>query len=413
MTDKQILEVLSKAATKTCGRFSPEQLERPMVKEIPLMLRLHKFFLSAFIPAFFIANAEAQSTVKGKIAIPKQLHKDMLPKIMGLTSYNVVPEMNVTGKVLDESGSSLNAVSVYFKGTKQGTTTNAQGNFSINYPFDGKDIIVEFSYVGFTTKEVKVSRDSIRPIEVILEKSNAVKLGEVVVVSSATGDNDNTGYSLVYNGVSERLVKGKVINDAGEAVPFATIQLNPQQSIIAGTNGVFSLKTTFNQKDIELTTSSVGYQTEKNTYNLNTIHEEVLTITLKNNAVLPDVSVLCWPATSLTGMLGGLSIVTRVTSFDTAHTLIQKVFNNEMFKAYPNPAEKGSSVNLIFKKAGNYTVQIFDNAGKLYLSKEFKNIPSKQIESLTLSTLISSGSYCIKAINNDSNKQFVDKLLIQ
>jgi hypothetical protein len=136
-------------------------------------------------------------------------------------------------------------------------------------------------------------------------------------------------------------------------------------------------------------------------------------IALKNNAVLPDVSVSCSPATSLTAMVGGLSIVTRVTSFDTAHTFIQKVFNNEMFKAYPNPAVKGSSVNLIFKKAGNYTVQIFDNAGKLYLSKEFKNILSKQTESLTLEAIKSSGSYFIKAINNDSNKQFVDKLLVR
>jgi protocatechuate 3,4-dioxygenase beta subunit len=412
MTDQQILEVLAKAATKTCGRFSPEQLERPMVKEIPLMLRPHKFFLSAFIPAFFIANAGAQSTIKGKIAIPKQSQTSPQPMIMGLTIPKIVPDIKVAGKVMDEKGNPLNGVSVNVKDNRQGTVTDAQGKFTIDYSAGDKDIIVEFSYAGFATKEVEVIRNNTRPFEVILEKANTVTLGEVVVVPSESNDNDSKS-SARYNSETKRTVRGRVMNEAGEPVPFASIQLNPRKTITADDNGVFNFQTPFSKKHIALTTSSVGFQTEKNIYDIDATADETLIIMLKNNAVLSDVSVSCSPATALTGMVGGLSIVTRVTSFDTAHTIIQKVFNNEMFKAYPNPAEKGSSVNLIFKKAGNYTVQIFDNAGKLYLSKEFKNILSKQTESLTLEAIKSSGSYFIKAINNDSNKQFVDKLLVR
>ncbi|HEX8460559.1 MAG TPA: T9SS type A sorting domain-containing protein, partial [Segetibacter sp.] len=136
-------------------------------------------------------------------------------------------------------------------------------------------------------------------------------------------------------------------------------------------------------------------------------------ITLKNKAVIPPVTVSCSAATSFTGMVGGLSIVRRVTVRDTASAFVQKVFHNEMFKTYPNPAVKGSSVNLVFKKAGNYSVQIFDNAGRLYLVKEFKKVDANKVQRIALPLAIGSGTYFIKALNYNAQKQFVDKLIIQ
>src|SRR5689334_12788028 len=63
-------------------------------------------------------------------------------------------DINVHGTVKDANGLALNGISVSIKGTTTGTTTNAEGNFSIKVP-DSKTILA-FSSVGFITKEVTV-----------------------------------------------------------------------------------------------------------------------------------------------------------------------------------------------------------------------------------------------------------------
>ncbi len=88
------------------------------------------------------------------------------------------PDITVTGKVSDEKGEGLPGVSILVKGTQQGTTTNAEGNFSLSVP-DEKAVLV-FSYVGYVSEEVVVNgRSSINVSMQIDTKS----LEEVVVTA--------------------------------------------------------------------------------------------------------------------------------------------------------------------------------------------------------------------------------------
>ena len=67
MTDKEILQILSKAAGNSCGRFTSDQLQRPMFEELPVRSKPYKFFLSAIIPTFLLANigmAQKNSSTK-------------------------------------------------------------------------------------------------------------------------------------------------------------------------------------------------------------------------------------------------------------------------------------------------------------------------------------------------------------
>jgi TonB-linked SusC/RagA family outer membrane protein len=62
----------------------------------------------------------------------------------------------VTGKVTSsEDGSSLPGVSVIVPGTKTGTTTNADGQFSLSVPAGTRALT--FSFVGFVTKRAEIS----------------------------------------------------------------------------------------------------------------------------------------------------------------------------------------------------------------------------------------------------------------
>ncbi|MDX1938782.1 MAG: SusC/RagA family TonB-linked outer membrane protein [Flavihumibacter sp.] len=85
---------------------------------------------------------------------------------------------SVKGTVTDQNGSGIPNVTVTVKGTTAGTKTDDAGNFSITAR---KGDILNFSSVGFVTKEVAVS-DEGAVIKLILN-TNARDLGEVVVTA--------------------------------------------------------------------------------------------------------------------------------------------------------------------------------------------------------------------------------------
>lgn len=83
----------------------------------------------------------------------------------------------VTGLVIDESEQALPGVSVMIKGTQSGTTTNRDGNFSIQAK--AGDILV-FKAIGSETKEVAITDQSRLTVQLKIESQ---ALNEVVVTA--------------------------------------------------------------------------------------------------------------------------------------------------------------------------------------------------------------------------------------
>ena len=74
-----------------------------------------------------------------------------------LISAGIVNAQTVTGKVTAQSDATpLPGVSVLQKGTTIGTTTDSQGNFSLN--LNNNDAVLVFSFIGFLSQEVSVWR---------------------------------------------------------------------------------------------------------------------------------------------------------------------------------------------------------------------------------------------------------------
>ncbi len=86
------------------------------------------------------------------------------------------PPVTVRGTVKDRAGGMMPQVSVYIKGTQNGTVTNEKGEFSINANL--YDSLV-FSFVGYKTQTVFVS-DS-RQLNIVLDAQEG-SLNEVAVV---------------------------------------------------------------------------------------------------------------------------------------------------------------------------------------------------------------------------------------
>ena len=87
-------------------------------------------------------------------------------------------ELLIRGSVKDADGFPLPGVTVQIKGTNQGTTTDADGEYYIMVKEVENPVLV-FSFIGMETQEVKFQKGKHR-INVVLEESKQ-QLEEVVV----------------------------------------------------------------------------------------------------------------------------------------------------------------------------------------------------------------------------------------
>ena len=91
-------------------------------------------------------------------------------------------ERTVSGTVTsEESGEALPGVNVVVKGTTAGTVTNIDGNYQLQVPEDQG--ILQFSFIGFLTKEVEVGSQSTLNVNLAPDIKS---LQEVVVVGYGT-----------------------------------------------------------------------------------------------------------------------------------------------------------------------------------------------------------------------------------
>ena len=105
----------------------------------------------------------------------------------GITSLQARPltkavaEWQLTGRVVSQSNEGLPGVTVVLKGTTVGTTTGADGNFTLSVPERAGTLV--FSYIGFQTKEQSFSESGTLTIKLTEDTKS---LDEVVVVGYGT-----------------------------------------------------------------------------------------------------------------------------------------------------------------------------------------------------------------------------------
>src|SRR4051794_31487210 len=85
---------------------------------------------------------------------------------------------SITGKVADEKGSPIANASVLVKGTTTGTTTAADGSFTLSVPSNARSLVI--SYIGRGEKEVTIGSNNSYNITLTANASNDMQ--EVVVV---------------------------------------------------------------------------------------------------------------------------------------------------------------------------------------------------------------------------------------
>jgi TonB-linked SusC/RagA family outer membrane protein len=86
--------------------------------------------------------------------------------------------IRVTGAVFDNMDSPLPGVTIVIRGTRQGTTTDVNGEYSISVPND--TCVLQFSYLGFIPQEIVVGNKRVISVNLSEETTS---LDEVTVVA--------------------------------------------------------------------------------------------------------------------------------------------------------------------------------------------------------------------------------------
>lgn len=142
--------------------------------------------------------------------------------VLAIVSYQntFAQQQQITGTVTSSQGAALPGVTVKVKDGNEGTTTDANGHYSISIPHGGT---LQFTFVGFQSQEIAPGNASV--LNVTLQDAQS-KLGEVVVTAMGIKKERRAlGYSVSDLSAKE-LMKNKntnVINSLVGKVPGVNI----------------------------------------------------------------------------------------------------------------------------------------------------------------------------------------------
>lgn len=238
------------------------------------------------------------------------------------------------------------------------------------------------------------------------------------VAIKTNGDDEMRIGNTISNIKVDRLIIEGTLTDTknGDGVPFASVTIKGSKiGTSADVNGHFTLSMKNNGKLPTIVFLSVGYDTKEIDLN-NSLSDVVTTLenstkkifiktdmTQMQSALLGDVVVTA----------GAIVSCKKPKRIDTVKTTVNKILRKETFKIFPNPIEKGSTLKIEIKKAGDYSVQILDNNGSLILVQDFHSINDNSLMSISIPFYINPGMYYIRLIDDNKKKQYTDKLIVQ
>jgi CarboxypepD_reg-like domain/Secretion system C-terminal sorting domain len=218
MSDREIALFFKKPSTgSVCGRFMQNQLERDIEiprKRIPWV----KFFFHFLLPGFLLS---IKATAQGRVTVmekdiklspkpPKEKKEAQNKKVVissqcGFLKGDIdgridaidkpansgqseivllkVAEQDtktINGKVIDEKGHPISFATIMMKGTKKGTVSDQNGQFSISHGKLNGDTLV-ISSIGFYPKEIKTSYVDNQNI-VLVEMKEQI-MGQMITVT--------------------------------------------------------------------------------------------------------------------------------------------------------------------------------------------------------------------------------------
>jgi len=155
----------------------------------------------------------------------------------------------ITGRVTDANGKPIPNVSVTVKGTKIGTSTGADGTYSLTAPSSARTL--EFSSIGFQTQTVSIASRNYSPVmavsagkegtEVVVTGISRVKRSEFTGASSRVDEKELKNRPV---GSFDQVLQGRapgltLLTGSGQPGTASTVIIRGSGSIFGGTSPVY------------------------------------------------------------------------------------------------------------------------------------------------------------------------------
>jgi hypothetical protein len=204
------------------------------------------------------------------------------------------------------------------------------------------------------------------------------------------------------------IIKGVVVNEAGNPVPFASIEKGAVGTA-ADSTGTFSLIAALNPKGIKINVSSVGYESQEIELTIEQIiGKGNVIITLKQAGQMLPVVVTSGTTLRKGGVTG--SITVRRWWYRSS-----KLFPvTPSIRVFSNPTRPRSIISIDPGKSehGIYIIQLISMSGQLV--KQEQTRIEKGINVLSFSVpAVPSGTYLVALVNKKSGKKSTEKLIVQ
>lgn len=148
--------------------------------------------------------------------------EELLNSVTSDLTQGVAPpsaNIEITGRVVDETGEALPGVSIIVKGTQTGTASTADGHFSL--AVSDEKVVLVFSYVGYVSQEVVVAGKTKLEVTLVVDEK---ALDEVVVVGYGTQKKVNLTGAV--DQVSAKQLETKSVANIGQALQGVVPNLN-------------------------------------------------------------------------------------------------------------------------------------------------------------------------------------------
>lgn len=172
--------------------------------------------------------------------------------LLGISTSTLrAQDRTITGKVTSaEDGTSLPGVNVIVKGTTTGTTTNAEGNYTIAEVTQNATLV--FSFIGLVTQEIAIGEQNVVNVKLASETQ---ELSEVVVTAIGIESSKRSlGYSIqevnadelvkaretnLVNALNSKVAGVTVVGSSGSPGASANIRIRGNTSINGSNSPLF------------------------------------------------------------------------------------------------------------------------------------------------------------------------------
>lgn len=199
---KNVLTEIEKRATVRFG-YSPKMIREKQLVSIHASDKKLSYILNQLLLPLGISY----EVISDRISLYKTSSSDAGEQLL---TGDLPPPALITGKVTDDTGAPLPGVNVLEKGTTNGTTTDAEGIYTLNAA-DNATLV--FSFIGYTSQEIAV--DNRTTIDVMLA-ADIRTLNEVVVVGY--GEKKRANLTGAVESVGSEVLESRPITNTMAAI---------------------------------------------------------------------------------------------------------------------------------------------------------------------------------------------------